>query len=122
MYYWKRILRRWLQFRSEASGLVTGFQLLIVNLVYISRLRSPEENRLVVIVDSWREAVLLWLLWACKVLPRYNVWVIRRAGHLDSYVKTDFDGELLMIATSKVFTKHYQLLAELRRQQRLIIL
>jgi hypothetical protein len=122
MRLWKRLSTRWFQFSNETSGLVTGFQLLMVNLAYIDQLRLPEKNRLVVIVDSWREAVILWLLWICKVLPRYNIWVIRRAGHLDLYAKTDFGGELLMIATSKVFTKHYQLLAELRRQQRLIIL
>ncbi|MBC8505317.1 MAG: hypothetical protein H8D34_10690 [Chloroflexi bacterium] len=119
---WKRIPIRWLQFLGESSSLVAGFQLLIVNLAYIDQLRAPEKKRLVVIVDSWREAVILWLLWICKVLPRYNIWVIRRTGHLDLYAEGDFGGEQLLVATSRAFTKHYQLLAKLRQQRRLMIL
>lgn len=122
MHLWKRLSTRWFQFRDEASGLVAGFQLLIVNLAYIGQLRSPEKSRIVVIVDSWREAVILWLLWIGRVLPRYKVWVIRRAVHLDVYADADFGGELLLVATSRAFTKHYQLLADLRRQQRLVVL
>lgn len=122
MRLWKRISTRWVQFCGEASGLATGFQLLIVNLAYIGQLRAPEENRIVVIVDSWREAIILWLLWIGRVLPRYKVWVIRRAGQLDLRAQEDFGGELLLVATSRAYTKHYQLLADLRRQQRLIVL
>lgn len=116
-----RISKRWYQFRDEVTGLVAGFQLLIVNLAYI-RLRSPKGNRIVVIVDSWREAMILWLLWIVRVLPLYKIWVIRRTGQLDLYAKTNFGGELLLVATSRAYTKHYQLLADLRRQQRLIVL
>jgi hypothetical protein len=112
---------RWAQFRNEASGLIEGFQLLAVNLAYI-QLRAPEKKRIVVIVDSRREAVLLWLLWIGQVLPRYTVWVIHRTSHLSPYVKADFGGESLLIATSRAFTKHYQLLADLRRQRRLVVL
>lgn len=122
MRLWKRLSTRWSQFFGEASSLVTGFQLLIVNLAYIGQLRIREENRIVVIVDSWREAIILWLLWIGRVLPRYKVWVIRRAGQLDLYAEADFGGELLLIATSRAYTKHYQLLAGLRRQRRLIVL
>lgn len=122
MRHWKRIITRWQQFRNEASGLVTGFQLLMVNLAYISQLRSKEKTRLVVIVDSWREAAILWLLCICRVLPRYKIWVIRRGRTISSYAESDFGGEMLMVATSKAYIKHYQLLAELRRRRRLIIL
>lgn len=118
----KNISKRWHQFRDEAAGLVIGFQLLIVNLAYIGQLQSPRRSRIVVIVDSWREAVILWLLWLGQVLPRYKVWVIRRAGHLDLYAEADFGGELLLVATSRAFAKHYQLLADLRRQRRLVVL
>lgn len=117
----KRLSMRWAQFRNEASGLIEGFQLLAVNLAYI-QLRAPEKKRIVVIVDSRREAVLLWLLWIGQVLPRYTVWVIHRTSHLSPYVKADFGGESLLIATSRAFTKHYQLLADLRRQRRLVVL
>lgn len=122
MRLWKRLSTRWSQFCGETSGLVTGFQLLIVNLAYIGQLRTADESRIVVIVDSWREAIILWLLWIGRVLPRYKVWVIRRAGQLDLYAEADFGGELLLAATSRAYTKHYQLLAALRRQQRLIVL
>ena len=74
------------------------------------------------IVDSWREAIILWLLWIGRVLPRYKIWVISRAGQLDLYAEADFGGELLLVSTSRAFTKHYQLLANLRRQRRLIVL
>lgn len=121
MCLWKRFSKRWYQFRDDVSGLVTGLQLLIVNLAYI-QLRLPGKNRIVIIVDSWREAMILWLLWAGRALPRYKVWVIRRAVHLDFYADADFDGELLLVTTSRAFTKHYQLLADLRRQRRLIVL
>lgn len=122
MRLWKRISTRWFQFRDEASGLVTEFQLLIVNLANIGQLKSPEKSRIVVIVDSRREAMILWLLWVVRVLPRYNVRVICRADQLSQYAEADFGGELLLVATSRTFTKHYQLLAALRRQQRLIVL
>lgn len=118
----KRISRRWSQFRGEVFCLITGLQLLIVNLAYIGQLRGAGENRIVVIVDSWREAMILWLLWIGRVLPRYKIWVIRRSGQLDLYAKTDFGGALLLVATSRAYTKHYQLLADLRQQQRLIVL
>lgn len=121
MSLWGRLTKRWVQFHSEVTGLVEGFQLLIVNLAYI-QIKSPREERIVVIVDSWREAMILWLLWIARVLPQYKIWVIRRAGHLDLYADADFGGELLLVATSRAYTKHYQLLANLRRQQRLIVL
>lgn len=116
-----RLSKRWYQFHNEVTGLVAGFQLLIVNLAYI-QLRSPRGDRIVVIVDSWREAAILWFLWIVRVLPLYKIWVIRRTAHLDLYADADFGGELLLVTTSRAFTKHYQLLADLRRQRRLIIL
>lgn len=122
MHLRKRIATRWSQFCGETSGLVTGFHLLVVNLAYIDQLGLHGKNRIVVIVDSWREAMILWLLWAIRVLPRYNVRVICRAGQLAQYAEADFGGELLLVATSRAFTKHYQLLADLRRQRRLIVL
>jgi len=122
MRLWKRLSTRWLQFQNEASGLIAGFQLLMVNLAYISQLRAKEKSRLVVIVDSWREAAILWLLGICRVLPRYKIWVIRRAEQLNRCAETNFGGELLLVATSRVYTKYYQLLADLRGQQRLIVL
>ena len=122
MRLWKRITARWYQFCGETAGLVTGFQLLIVNLAYIGQLAPPGKSRIIVIVDSWREAMILWLLWVVRVLPRYNVWVIYRADRLSQYAEADFGGELLLVSTSRALTKHYQLLVNLRRQRRLIVL
>lgn len=121
MNLWERFSRRWQQFRDDVSGLIAGLQLLVVNLAYI-QLRLPGKNRMVIIVDSWREAMILRLLWIARLLPRYKIWVIRRAVHLDFYAEADFGGELLLITTSRAFTKHYQLLADLRRQRRLVVL
>lgn len=116
-----RIAFRWHQFRDETQGLVEGFQSLLVNLVCL-KLKFPEKQSVIVILDSRREAVMLWLLWLCNILPRYEVWVIRRAGDLELRLQRDFGGELLLVASARVFCKHYGLLVELRRQRRLIVL
>lgn len=117
-----RIATRWSQFCDEATGLVRGFQLLIVNLALIGKLRSVKADPITLIVDSRREAAILWFLWFIKVLPRYKVLVVRRASDLNFSAESDFRGELLLIATSRAFTKHYQLLADLRHQRRLVVL
>lgn len=120
MYLLKRLSLRWLQFNDEAKQLVEGFQLLIVNLAYI-QLRSSEKKQQIVIVDSWREAIILWLLRGVNILPGYKVWVVRSADNLRQYAETDFADKLLMVATSRVFTKHYQVLSNLRQQRRLVV-
>ena len=122
MRLWKRIATRWSQFRDEVEGLVRGFQLLIVNLALMGKLRPVGVDPITVIVDSWREATILRLLWIARVLPRYRVLVVRRASDLSLSTASNFGGESLLIATSRAFTKHYQLLANLRHQRRLVVL
>lgn len=118
----KRIATRWSQFRDEVVGLIRGFQLLIVNLALIGKLRSVGLDPITVIVDSWREATILRLLWITQLLPRHKILVVRRACDLDFSAQSNFGSESLLIVTSRVFTKHYQLLADLRHQRRLVVL
>lgn len=122
MRIWKRVNTRWVQFRHETVGLIRGFQMLMVSLALIGQVRLSREGPILVIVDSWREALLLWFLWMVRVLPRYRILVVRRAQDLDHPVESDFYGETMLIATSRVFTKHYQIMAELRHQQRLVVI
>jgi hypothetical protein len=122
MHLWNRIATRWSQYYDETTGFVRGFQLLIVNLALIGKVKPVKTGTITVIVDSWHEAVILWLLWIAKVLPRYQLMVVRCARDLNLSAESDFRGELVLIATSRAFTKHYQLLADLRHQRRLIVL
>ena len=119
---WKRIATRWFQFRGEVVGLIWGFQQLIVNLYLIGKLRPAGVNPIIVIVDSWREATLLRLLWIIQLLPRHKILVVHRACDLNSSMQSNFGNESLLIVTSRVFTKHYQLLADLRNQRRMVVL
>lgn len=118
----KRIATRWLQFRDEVVGLIRGFQLLIVNLALIGKLRPVGLDPITVIVDSWREATILRLLWITQLLPRHKILVVRRACDLNLSTQSNFGSESLLIVTSRAFTKHYQLLADLRHQRRLVVL
>ena len=122
MYLEKRIVIRWSQFRDEVAGLIRGLQLLIVNLALIGKFRPVGLGPITVIVDSWSEAAILWLLWVTRLMPRHKILVVRRTIDLNLSVQSNFSSELLLIVTSRTFTKHYQLLADLRRQKRLIVL
>lgn len=122
MRLWNRIATRWSQFRDEVVGLIRGFQLLIVNLALIGKLRPVGLDPITVIVDSWREATILRLLWITQLLPRHRILVVRRTSDLDLSTQSNFGSESLLIVTSRAFTKHYQLLADLRHQRRLVVL
>lgn len=122
MRLWKRIATRWSQFRDEVVGLIRGFQLLIVNLALIGKLRPVGLDPITVIVDSWCEATILRLLWITQLLPRHKILVVRTACDLHLPTQSNFGGESLLIVTSRAFTKHYQLLADLRHQRRLVVL
>lgn len=122
MRLWRRITARWFQFRDEVVGLIRGFQLLIVNLALIGKLRPVGLDPITVVVDSWREATILKLLWITQLLPRHKILVVRRACDLHMPMQSDFGGESLLIVTSRAFTKYYPLLARLRHQRRLVVL
>lgn len=119
---YKRLLARWAQFRIEAAILIAGLRGVIVNLAYIGRLRAAHTPRIAVLVDSRREALLLRLLRLCAVVPKCIVHVIERPSELQALAKgLPIDGTLL-VATPRLYLKHYQQMAELRRRQRLLVL
>jgi len=118
----KRIAKRWFQFRDEVANAIRGLQLLIVNLALIGKIRSTDLDPIIVVIDSWREAIILELLRITQLLPRYKILVVRRACDLHLLAKSNFLGESLLIVTSRVFTKHYQFLVSLRHQRRLVVL
>ena len=119
---YKRLLARWAQFRIEAAILIAGLRGVIVNLAYIGRLRAAHTPRIAVLVDSRREALLLRLLRLCAVVPKCTVHVIERPPELEALAKgLPIDGTLL-VATPRLYLKHYQQMAELRRRQRLLVL
>ena len=122
MRLWTRMATRWFQFRGEVVGLIRGVQQLIVNLSLIGKLRPAGVNPITVIVDSWREATILRLLWIMQLLPRHKILVVRRACDLNSSMQSHFENESPLIVTSRVFTQHYQLLADWRHQRRLVVL
>jgi len=117
-----RFATRWSQFRDEVVGLIRGFQLLIVNLALIGNLRPAGLEPITVIVDSLREAAILRLLWIVRLLPCHKILVVRRTCDLSLSMQSDFGSESLLIVTSRAFSKHYPLLAELRHQRRLVVL
>lgn len=122
MYLGKSIATRWSQFRDEVAGLIWGLQLLIVNLALIGKLRPVGLDPITVIVDSWREVTILRLLWITQLMPRHKILVVRRSSDLDLSTQSNFGSEPLLIVTSRVFIKNYQLLAYLRHQRQLIVL
>lgn len=117
----KRISRRWIQFCAEVTDLISGFQILLVNLDLIGRLRPALPKSITVIVDSRREATILRLLSILRLLPRHNILVVLGAHDLDLLMRLNCGIESLLIVTSRVFIKHYQLLARLRTQRRLLV-
>lgn len=119
---WKRIASRGFQFRGEVVGLIRGFQLLIVNLSLLEKLRPAGANPSTVIVDSWREAIILRLLWITQLLPRHKILVVRRNCDLKLSMHSNVGKETLLIVTSRAFIKHYQLLVDLRNKGRLVVL
>ena len=119
---WKRLLARWSQFRIETVIFIIGLRSLIVNLAYLGRLRSADPLRIAVLVDSRREAMLLWLLRLFTVVPECTVHVIQRPPELDALAHAlPADGTLL-VATSRLYLKHYQRLVDLSRRRRLLVL
>lgn len=106
----QRFKRRWNQFRIETASRLAGFMGVIVNLHY-TRNQSERVTEVIVLVDSWRESWLLALLRVLAVLPRHEVYVIRRSEDI-SCVVTGRTGETLILVTTSLYTKQYQSLLE----------
>lgn len=102
--------------------LVAGFLGLIVNLECMGRLRLPGESRIIVLMDSQREAALLRLLNLAAMIPRCRVCVIRHADELHEFTGNSSSEKALLVATSRLYSKHYQVMAGLRRRLQWIVL
>ena len=75
----------------------------------------------IVLVDSRQEAAVLRFFRLVAMIPRCQVHVIRQSSELCKLVENIASGELL-VATSRVCVKYYQVIAVLRRRVRLIVL
>ena len=64
-----------------------------------------------VLVDSWRETLLLASLQLLAVLPRHEVYVIRRSEDI-CRISIKCNGETLIIVTTSLYTRQYQSLLE----------
>lgn len=73
-------------------------------------------------MDSQREAALLRLLKHATVIPWCKVHVIRRTGEFHELAEQNASEETLLVATSRLYSKHYQAMVDLRRRLRLIVL
>lgn len=121
----RRILRGLLarlgQYRIETAIFVKGILGLIVNLAYIGRLQLPEGMRIVVLVCSQQEALIFRILRLMTVISQCRVCVIRSAEEFNTLAGDLTENEMLFIATSHLYCKHYQVMSGLHQSQRLIV-
>ena len=118
----KRVVCRWRQFHIEVVDLVSGIHLLIVNLWFLGKARADRANITCVIVDSWREAIVLRFLCFIRLLPRCKVVIASYPFDLTLAMPSDIYNQSLVIATSKAFIKNYQSLSNMRNRRKLIVL
>lgn len=118
----KRLRAKWAQHRTETAILAASFLGLVVNLACMGRLLSPGENPVIVLVDSQREAALLRFLNLTTMIPRCRVRVIRHTDELRAFAKISPGKGTLLVATARLYSKHYQGITGLRRRLQLIVL
>ena len=119
MHEWKRLLA---QFRIEAAIRTAGFLGLIFNLAYMGRLRSLEETRVVVFVDSLPEIFLLRLLRLVAVIPWCRIYVIRGLDDFHVLAEKIPDDEALLAVTPHLYLEYYQAMVGLRRKLRVVVI
>ncbi len=115
-----RLQRRWNQFRIETESRLASFLGVVVNL-HFSRYQPTRVVQIIVLVDSWRETLLLALLRILAVLPRHKVYVIRRSEDICRVVSGDA-GETLIFVTTSLYSKQYQSLLESDLKPSLLII
>ena len=115
---WRRLSSKWGQYQTETAIFVSGFLGLLVNLACVSRLQV---TGVIVLVDNRQEAAVLRFFRLVAMIPRCQVHVIQQSSELCKLVENIASGELL-VATSRVCVKYYQVIAVLRRRVRLIVL
>ena len=106
MNLWLRLQRRWNQFRIETESRLASFLGVIVNLHY-TRNQATCAIQIIVLLDSWREAWLLALLRVLSVLPRHEVYVIRRSEDI-CRIAIGCTGETLILVTTSLYVNQYQ--------------
>lgn len=94
---------------------------LAVNLEYMDRLGVSAPDRIVV-VDSWREAILLRTLGRIGVVRRCTVSVVTRAEQLVAIADTSHRSGRPVVLTLRVCSRHYQTVAALRRRASIVVL
>lgn len=119
---WRRLIANWVQFWTVTANPVSGFLDLIVNLVYMSRLRLLETTGIVVLVNSRREALLLRLLRLVAAIPWCGVRLVQRPDDLDAFANNISGGNALLVATSQLFSKQHQAVVALRGQFTVVVI
>jgi len=115
-----RLHRRWNQFCIETSLRLDSFLGVVVNL-YFSRYKLTSAVQIIVLVDSWREMLLLGLLRILTVIPRHKVYVIKRSNDIYRVVSGGA-GQNLVFVTNSLYSKHYQSLLRSDLKPSLVII
>ena len=118
----KHIGNRLLQFNIEVKNLITGLELLIINLAFIDKIKLAGYRPNLVIVDSWRYMLILRFLWMIGLLSFQKILVVRKIADPESISLIDFSESSILIISSRTFIKYYQSLITLRHQGKLIVI
>ena len=116
-----RFLARFRQYRIESGQLAAAMRSLAVNLEYMDRLGVSTRDRIVV-VDSWREAILLRALGRIGVMRRCTASVVTRAEQLVAIADASHRSGRPVVLTLRVCSRHYQTVAALRRRVSIVVL
>jgi hypothetical protein len=109
------------QFRIESALRAGETQNLVVNLALIGRMNSTEAGRLVVFVETFRDALLIRILSFISVIPRGDVIVVRDRSEILKIVREQTGRHGLSVIASRLFLKYYQHLIEARKSGSLVI-
>jgi hypothetical protein len=118
---WKTAQDRWSRFRMESALRAGETQSLVVNLALIGRMNPAEEGRLVVLVETFRDALLIRFLSFISMVPRGDVIVVREMGQILKIVREQMGRRGLSVIASRLFLKYYQQLVEARKSGGLVV-
>jgi hypothetical protein len=113
---------RWTRFRMESALRAGETQNLVVNLALIGWMNSTETGRLVVFVETFRDALLIRLLSFFGVIARADIVVVRQMGEILGIVREQMGRRGLSVIGSRLFLKYYQHLIEARKSGNLVII
>ena len=118
----KKLKYRYYQFRNEVEGQISELQILIVSLYYLNKFELFEVSEVFLILDCYRDALIMRIFCFFRILPRYQLAVTEQARDLHFLISKNFSKSTRIVITSRQYIKNYQLLASLRREKKLIIL